>query len=183
MTDPHPADPAVFAPPQPRRHLLRVVVITVVVSLVVIAALVVPVVVRGLTPSVSAQDRTVQLTGATAQATLVLPAGWSWRTHFGDKSRGVAGSPDRRMTVELSLAPGTDAAAALERIAPGVLGPSSEEMLVAGVGPVLHARVVDQDTLVGAIAEGSVILTFRSTPSPAYDAELADLLATLEVTR
>ena len=156
------------------------------VSLAVIAALVVPVVVRGLTPSVSAEERTIRLTSDTATATLVLPGGWSWRSHFGDESRGVAGSPDRRMTVELSLVAGSDVQTALDRVAPGPLGPLSEETLndgPSGVGTIRHARVLDQDTLVGVITEGPVILTFLSSPSPRYDAELADLLATIEVTR
>lgn len=173
-------------PHPPRQRLLPVVVITVLVTLGLLAVMVVPVVVRGLTPTVSAEQRTVRLTNETAQATLLLPGGWSWRSHFGDESRGVAGSPDRLMTVELSLVSGSDVPEALLRVAPGPLGPTSEETLspgAAGVGTVLHARVVDQETVVGAIAEGPVILTFRATPSPAYDAELADLLATVEVTR
>ena len=181
-----PPSPPPPSRPLPRQRLLPVVVITLLVSLGVIAALVLPVVVRGLTPSVSAQERTVRLENDTATATLVLPAGWSWRSHFGDESRGVAGSPDRRMTVELSLVAGSDTRTALERIAPGPLGPTSEETLTdgpRGVGTILHAQVLDRDTVVGAVAEGPVILTFRSSPSPQYDAELADLLATVEVTR
>lgn len=172
--------------PLPRQRLLPVVVITVLVSLAVVAALVVPVVVRGLTPSVSSQERTVHLSSDTATATLVLPSGWSWRSHLGDESRGVAGSPDRRMTVEFSLVPDSDVQTALDRVAPGPLGPVSEETLTdgpAGVGTIRHARVLDQDALVGVITEGPVILTFVSSPSPRYDAELADLLATIEVTR
>lgn len=166
--------------------MFPVVLITVLVTLGLAAAMIVPVVVRGLTPSVSAQDRTVHLTNGDADASLVLPAGWSWRTHFGDESRGVAGSPDRLMTVELSIVEGTDLPAALDHVAPGTLGPTSEETLTdgpTGVGTILHARVVDQDTIVGAISEGPVIVTFRSSPSPAYDAELADLVSTIEVKR
>lgn len=174
------------SPRPPRQRLLPVVVTTVLVALGLLAVMIVPVVVRGLTPTVSAEQRTVRLTNESAQATLMLPGGWSWRSHFGDESRGVAGSPDRLMTVELSLVSGTDVAEALDRVAPGPLGPTSEETLspgAAGVGTVLHAHVDDQETVVGAIAEGPVIVTFLATPSPAYDAELADLLATVEVTR
>jgi len=187
MTDLLPSGATTTHPPRPRRQrLVPVIVITVLVTLGLFAAMVVPVVVRGLTPTVSAQERTVRLTNETAQATLILPGGWSWRSHFGDESRGVAGSPDRLMTVELALVTGSDAPAAVDRVAPGPLGPLSEERLTAGptgVGTVLHARIDDEQTIVGAVTEGPVILTFRSTPSPAYDAELADLLATVEVTR
>ena len=189
MTGPLPADAATPPrphPPRPRRRMLPVVVITVLVSLAVLAALLVPVIVRGLASTVSPDDRTIVLTNGTARAALVLPGGWSWRTPFGDESRGVAGSPDRAMTVEFALLSGTDAPAALEQVAPGQLGPASEEILsdrTAGIGQVLHARVLDQDTLVGAVEEGPIILTFVSTPSPAYDAELAELLATIEVRR
>lgn len=187
MTGPLPADAATFSQPRPsRRRVLPVVVITVVVALGLLAALVVPVIVRGLAATVSPEERTIVLENETGQASIVLPGGWSWRTPFGDESRGVAGSPDRAMTVEFSLLSGTDAPAALEQVAPGALGLPSEEILsdrTAGIGEILHARVADQDTIVGAVEEGPIILTFVSTPSPAYDAELADLLATIEVRR
>lgn len=187
MTGPLPADAATLPRPRPpRRRLLPIVVITVLVTLGLLAALVAPVIVRGLTATVSPQERTIVLENETGRASIVLPGGWSWRTPFGDESRGVAGSPDRAMTVEFSLLSGSDTSAALDQVAPGPLGPTSEEILserAAGVGEVLHARVRDQDTVVGAITEGPVILTFVSTPSPAYDAELADLLSTIEVGR
>lgn len=186
MTGPLPADAATYQRPQRphRRRLLPIVVITVLVALGLLAALVAPVIVRGLTATVTPEARTIVLTNETAQASVVLPGGWSWRTPFGDESRGVAGSPDRAMTVEFSLLSGSDASAALDQVAPGPLGPTSEEILserVAGIGEILHARVRDQETVVGAVTEGPVILTFISSPSPAYDAELADLLATVEV--
>jgi hypothetical protein len=169
--------------PLPRQRLLPVVVISVLVTFAVAAALVVPVVVRGLTPTVSTEERVVRLTDGASQVTFVLPGGWSWRTHFGDESRGVAGSPDRRMTVELSLRAGDDAAEALDAFTPGPHGPLSEESLAPGIETVLHARVIANDTLVGALPLDGGAVAFRSSPSPAYDAELAAFLATIEVTR
>ena len=146
MTGPLPADEATpprTHPPRPRRRVLPIVVITVLVSLGLLAALIVPAIVRGLAATVSPDDRTIVLTNGTAQAALVLPGGWSWRTPFGDESRGVAGSPDRAMTIEFALHSGTDAPAALESIAPGAPA-ASEEILsdrTAGIGEILHARV------------------------------------------
>ncbi|PRA81519.1 hypothetical protein [Microbacterium sp. MYb66] len=187
MTGPLPADAATPPRPRPRRRrVLPIVVITVLVSLGLLAALAIPVIVRGLTATTSPHERTIVLTSETATATIVLPGGWSWLTPFGDESRGVAGSPDRAMTVEFALLSGTDAPAALEQVAPGPLGPASEEILSdrpAGIEQILHARVLDQEIVVGAVTEAPVTLTFVSDPSPAYDAELADLLATIEVRR
>ncbi|WP_223624246.1 hypothetical protein [Microbacterium sp. EST19A] len=173
-------------PRRPRMHVLSVIAITVVVTVIVAAALVVPVLIGGLTSTVDTEERTVHLTDGTAEVQLVLPPDWSWRGHFGDESRGVAGSPDRRMTIELELAAEAEPLAVIEGIAPGPLGPASEEPLVDGpadLATVVYARVLDQDVVVGAIADGPVVVTFIASPSPAYDAELADLLATLEVVR
>jgi hypothetical protein len=191
MTAPTPHDatvsdaPLVFLPPRRRRRLLPFVIIATLVAVGVAAALIVPVVAGGVAPTSADEERTMRLTEGNLRADIELPAGWSWSPSFGDDSRGVAGSPDRVMTVELSLTAGTDPRKALEDAAPGPLGPISEETLSedsAGSRTLLYARVPDQGVVVGALTTGSAVVTFVASSSPTYDVELARLLAAIEVT-
>ncbi|MFS0912292.1 hypothetical protein AB3M89_10900 [Microbacterium sp. 179-I 3D2 NHS] len=179
------APPTPPAPPRRRRWVGPTITVAMVLLVGAAAVVVVPGIVTELTPTVSDEDRRMRVSDGKSEAWIVVPAGWSWTPAFGDESGGVVGSPDRAMTVDFSLSSTTDPRTAIEEVAPGPVGDINREILADGAATeeVAYARVDDRDVVVGAITEGPVVLTFVSTPSPAYDAELARLLADIEVTR
>lgn len=154
-----------------------------VVAVSVVAAAVAAMAVVWFVPAttVAEEELTVRLSNGSAVAEISLPSGWSWRAQFGDASRGVAGSPDRVMTVDFALVVDVDAVTALEDAAAAPLGLLNEESR-SGAARLLSARTVEPGTIVGALSEGSAVVTFVSTPSPEYDAELATLLTGVELT-
>ena len=115
---------------------------------------------------------TVTTAGVTAE--IPLTAGWSYRPALWDESRVTLRSPDGRMSIDLQLAVDVDPAEAARAAAGAPIDAFDTEPL--GEATLLHARLGD-DTLVGALTQGGDVLTVVSTPSPAYDAELATLLS------
>ena len=91
-------------------------------------------------------------------------------------------SPDGRMQVDLAVRDEGDPAVALGDIAPRPLDALSRERTVAGQ-ELLHANTTDGQLIVGVVVSGDALLTFVSGPGQGYDAELAELLADIEVTQ
>lgn len=172
-------DPRAGRPTKGRYGWVKIVVLIVVAS-VAVASVAMTVVWFSTATTVAEKELTVRLSNGSAAARISLPTGWSWRAQFGDASRGVAGSPDRVMTVDFALIVDAGAVAALEEAAAAPLGPLNEEP-VSGAARLLSARTVEPGTIAGAISEGSAVVTFVSTPSPEYDAELATLLTGVEL--
>ena len=56
----------------------------------------------------------------------------------------------------------------------------SRERTVAG-RELLHANTTDGELIVGVVVSGDALLTFVSGPRQGYDAELAELLAEIDV--
>lgn len=154
---------------------------SVAVAIVLVAALVfVPPIWSAASTTVIEADTELSLVEGDASARIPVPAGWWARPAFADGSAMTIGSPDGVMTLALRLTTTTDAEDAMVRAAPGALETVDSEPL--GGATLLHARTLTGDALVGAVAEGDAVLTFVSTPTPAYDAQLAQLLAAVTVT-
>lgn len=152
-----------------------------VVAIVLVAAIVfVPAIWSAASTTVIEADTELSLVEGDASAEIPVPSGWWARPAFADGSAVTIGSPDGVMTLTLRLTTSTDADDAIVRAAPDELETVDSEPL--GAATLLHARTLTGDALVGAVAAGDAVLTFVSTPSPAYDAELAQLLATMTVT-
>lgn len=163
-----------------RRWLIAIAIALVVAGVGVLAWFVVPPVVASATTRVVAADETLTLTSGGASATVPVAAGWRVRPAWNDGSRVTIGSPDGELTLRLALTPASDAATTLTAMAPGPLGPEVREPDGDG-RELVHARTESGDSLVGSLDGGSAAIVFVSSPSPAYDLELARLLDRIEI--
>jgi len=121
-------------------------------------------------------DTSVTVTTAGATAQIPLTASWSYRPALWDPSRMTLRSPDGLMSIDLQLTSDVDPAEAARTAANAPIDAFDTEPV--GTMTLLHARS-DDDTIVGALTDGADVLTFVSTSTTAYDAELAALLASI----
>ena len=165
------------------QRALGVVVLTAVVTAmlgVAVVALLPPIWVAATT-LVAEEDTTTTIRGETVEASVPVPAGWAMRPTFADESRVTLTSPDGRMQLDLAVRGEGDPVVTLGDIAPRPLDPLSRERTVAGQ-ELLHANTKDGELIVGVVVSGDALLTFVSGPREGYDAELAELLAEIDVT-
>lgn len=166
----------------PRRNR---VIATWVVSALALAAVAVagwfvgPPAYRALVPQTASERDVVTLTAGESVATVAITPGWSYRLPFNDDAGIDLTSPDGVMTVSLQLHRDVDAQIASAEESPGPLEAWSVEDIATG--ELFHARTSDGLATVGAMAVDSHAVTFVSTASPEYDAELAQLLTGIVV--
>ena len=166
------------------QRALGVVVLTTVVTAmlgVAVVALLPPIWVAATT-LVAEADTTTTIRAERAEASVPVPAGWAMRPTFADGSRVTLTSPDGAMRVDLAVRDGGDPVIALGDISPRPLDGLSREQTVAGQ-ELLHANTTDGELIVGVVVSGDALLTFVSGPREGYDAELAELLAQIDVTQ
>lgn len=166
------------------KRALGVVVLTAVVTamLGVAAVALLPPIWVAATTLVADEDTSATIRAGTAEASVPVPAEWAMRPTFADDSRVTLTSPDGVMRVDLALRDGGDPVIALGDISPRPLEPLSREQTVAGQD-LLHAHTTDGELVVGVVVSGDALLTFVSGPRAGYDAELAKLLAEIDVTQ
>ena len=165
------------------QRALGVVVLTAVVTAMVgvaVVALLPPIWVAATT-LVADDDTSTTIRSEHAEASVPVPAGWAMRPTFADESRVTLTSPDGAMQVDLTVRDGGDPVIALGDISPRPLDGLSRERTVAGQ-ELLHANTTDGELIVGVVVSGDALLTFVSGPREGYDAELAELLAQIDVT-
>lgn len=163
-----------------KSRIVGITVMTSVLAVVIIAGFLFgPQVLRSVSGEVVQGDAPVTVTTAGATAEIPLAHGWSFRPALWDQSRVTLRSPDGHMSIDLRLVRDVDAAESA-RAATGAPIDSFDTEPV-GDAMLLHAHTKG-DAVVGALTRGDDALTFVSTPSPAYDAELAALLATIRFT-
>jgi hypothetical protein len=165
------------------QRALGVVVLAAVVTAmlgVAVVALLPPIWVAATT-LVAEDDTTTTIRAEQAEASVPVPAGWAMRPTFADESRVTLTSPDGLMQVDLTLRDGGDPVVALGDIAPRPLDALSRETTVAGQ-ELVHANTQDGELVAGVVVSGKALLTFVSGPRAGYDAELAELLAQIDVT-
>jgi len=166
------------------QRALGVVVLTAVVTAmlgVAVVALLPPIWVAATT-LVAEEDMTTTIRGERVEASVPVPAGWAMRPTFADESRVTLTSPDGRMQVDLAVRDAGDPVVTLGDIAPRPLDALSRERTVAGQ-ELLHANTADGELIVGVVVSGDALLTFVSGPRQGYDAELAELLAEIDVSQ
>ncbi len=134
------------------------------------------------TTLVAEEDMTTTIRGERVEASVPVPAGWAMRPTFADESRVTLTSPDGRMQVDLAVRDAGDPVVTLGDIAPRPLDALSRERTVAGQ-ELLHANTADGELIVGVVVSGDALLTFVSGPRQGYDAELAELLAEIDVSQ
>lgn len=123
-------------------------------------------------------DTTVTLETEGASASIPVAAGWSYNHPPFDRSRLTLRSPDGAMSIDFALVPGAgdaDAEAAARDLVSEEVGLFDREPI--GASSVVHARSADGTVLVGAVVGPDSLVAFSSRPTPAYDAELATVLA------
>ena len=165
------------------RRALGVIVLTAVVTAmlgVAVVALLPPIWVAATT-LVAEEDTMTTIRGERVEASVPVPAGWAMRPTFADESRVTLTSPDGRMQVDLAVRDGGDPVVTMGDIAPRPLDALGRERTVRGQ-ELLHANTTDGELVVGAVVSGDALLTFVSGPRRGYDAELAELLAQIDVT-
>lgn len=166
------------------QRALGVVLLTAVVTAmlgVAIIALLPPIWVAATT-LVAHTDTTTTIRTDRARVSVPVPAGWAMRPTFADESRVTLTSPDGLMQIDLGLRDGGQPDVALGDIAPRPVEALSHEP--AGDGrELVHANSTDGELVVGVLVADQVLVTFVSGPRAGYDAELADLLAQIEVSR
>ena len=166
------------------QRALGVVVLTAVVTamLGVAAVALLPPIWVAATTLVAEADTSTTIRAERAEASVPVPRGWAMRPTFADGSRVTLTSPDGVMQVDLALRDGGDPLVALSDISPRPLDPLSRERTVEGQ-ELLHATTTDGELVVGVVVSGGALLTFVSGPRAGYGAELAELLAKIDVTR
>ena len=161
----------------PKRLVSGVAIgLAVLAVLTVVGIVIVPQVRNSMVGTAAEGDSAVTVTTAGVTAEIPLTMGWSYRPALWDESRVTLRSPDGWMSIELHLTSDVDPADSARAVAGVTIDVFDTEPL--GGMTLVHARV-DDATLVGALTDGADVLTFVSTPSPAYDAELATLLSSI----
>lgn len=166
------------------KRALGVVTLTAVVTAMLgvgLVALLPPIWVAATT-LVAEEDTSTTIRAGVAAASVPVPVGWAMRPTFNDASRVTLTSPDGVMRVDLAVREGGDPMVALGDISPRPLDAVSREQTVAGQ-ELLHANTTDGELIVGVVVSGGALLTFVSGPRAGYDAELAHLLAEIDVAR
>lgn len=167
---------------RPRATLLFALLAgVVVIALIAVAAVVVvPQIIRAGATKVASTDTTVTLTAAGIRAEVPAPEGWAYVLGPFDDHTATLRSPDGAMTVDVDLTATDDAEQAVRSVAGGAVTPFDHEPV--GSSTVVHAQIVGEDAIVGAVVSGGAALVFTSRPATGYDAQLAELLAGIEVT-
>lgn len=166
------------------QRALGVVLLTAVVTAmlgVATVALLPPIWVAATT-LVADEDTNATIRAGKAHASVPVPRGWAMRPTFADDSRVTLTSPDGRMQVDLALREGGDPLVVMSDVSPRPLDPLSREQTVAGQ-ELVHANTTDGELVVGIVVSDDALLTFVSGPREGYDAELARLLAEIDVTQ
>lgn len=162
------------------------VVITIVGSIVLVAVLaiagvvVAPQIIRAAATEVATTDTRITLTSTGATATVPVDEGWSYVVGPFDSATGQLRSPDGALTVDLTATSGTDAETAVRDVVGSAVTPFDSEPV--GAARVVHARIVGEDAIAGAVVSGDALLVFVAHPSTGYEAEIAGLLSRIEVT-
>lgn len=125
-------------------------------------------------------DERVGIAAAGRSASVEIGAGWAVRAVPWDAGRVTLISPDGVMELSLRFAAGRDGDD-LAGVGEGALVPVSREAFEGG--ELVHARTVDGRSVVGTLTEDGDTIVFVSTAPSDYDAQLAHLLATVEVGR
>lgn len=149
-------------------------------ALVVAGFFVAPQIIRAASTEVAASDTHLTVTGAGGSATVPVDADWSYVVGPFDQSTAQLRSPDGIFTVEFTLRSGSDAEQEVSDVAGSALTPFDSEPV--GAATVVHAQIVGEDAIAGAVVEGNASLVFIARPATGYDAELAGLLSRIEVT-
>lgn len=153
----------------------------VVVALVAVAAVfVAPQLIRAGAMKVADADTTVALVAPGIRAELPVRDGWAYVVGPFDDHTATLRSPDGAMTVDVDLTATDDAEQAVRSVAGAAVTPFDREPV--GGSTVVHAQIVGEDAIVGAVVSGRAALVFTSRPATGYDAQLAELLAGIEVT-
>lgn len=153
--------------------------IAVTAAVVFAAITVIPQIIRASATEVAISDTTITFAAEGAAATVPVDAGWSYVIGPSDDAHATLVSPDGAFTVELTAARGVDPEQAARDAAGQAVTLFDREPV--GDATVLHARVVGEDAIVGAVVDGDASVVFVARPSAAYEAELARLLSRIEV--
>lgn len=154
--------------------------VAIVAVLAVVGVLVAPQVIRAAATEVSDGDAVMTVSAPGASATIPAPEGWSFATGPFDDATALLRSPNGAMSIEFTAASGTDAEAAVRGVVGSALTPFDSEPV--GEATVVHARIVGQDAIAGAVVSGDALVVFVCRPADGYEAELAAVLARIEVT-
>lgn len=147
--------------------------------LVIVGLIVAPQIIRAAATEVSDGDTQVTLTAAGASATIPVDDGWSYVVGPFDETTALLRSPNGAMSIEFAAASGSDPEAAVRAMVATTLTPFDSEPV--GDATVVHARLVGEDALAGAVVSGDALLMFTCRPATGYEAELAALLSRIEV--
>jgi hypothetical protein len=148
--------------------------------LVIVGLVVAPQIIRAAATEVSNGDARVTVTSTGASATIPVDDGWSYVVGPFDKGTALLRSPDGALSIEFVAASGSDPEAAVRAVVGSALTPFDSEPV--GDATVVHARVVGQDAIAGAVVSGDSLVVFTCRPGAGYEAELAGLLSRIEVT-
>ncbi|MGB4778815.1 hypothetical protein [Microbacterium sp.] len=167
----------------PLRHRTPVIVASAAAAVIIIAVVISvftvgPDIWAAATIRVAEDDESVTLTESESTVTVPVDRDWSYSTSPFDESRATLHSPDGVMTIEFDVGSSLEPDAAARALAGDVAVFDHESIGRAGV---IHGRTADGEALAGALVDGGTVLAFVSRPSPDYDAELAGLLARIEV--
>jgi len=143
------------------------------------AITVIPQIIRASSTEIAATDTTIALRGDGVTATVPVDAGWSYVSDSAGDVHTTLTSPDGSFELDLTAAHGVDPEQAARDLVDGTVAPFDREPI--GAATVVHARVVGEDAIVGAVVDGAAAVVFLARPGTAYEAELAPLLSRIEV--
>ena len=132
------------------------------------AVTIVPQIVRATSLTVAEHDTTVILTGPGASARIPVAADWSYSAAQTGDGRTTLYSPNAVMTVDLTAIVTDDAEAAVRAATGAATTPFDREPV--GEATVIHASLVGDDAIVGAVVDGDRAVLFTSRPAKGYDA-------------